>query len=74
MNVGAWVWQDAIPSYICVNPCYLWEYHCLLCWCSRDCCPPPELASVGGYFKNVGAWVWQDAIPSYDATPRGAPR
>ena len=23
--VAAWVWQDAIPSYICVNLCYLWE-------------------------------------------------
>ena len=23
--MAAWVWQDAIPSYICVNPCYLWE-------------------------------------------------
>ena len=32
--VGAWVRQDAIPSYICVNPCYLWEtflYKKLLC-------------------------------------------
>ena len=32
--VAAWVWQDAIPSYICVNPCYLWEtflYKKLLC-------------------------------------------
>ena len=54
--VAAWVWQDAIPSYICVNPCHLWEtllckkllcvpwvlweYHCLLGWCSRDCCTP----------------------------------
>ena len=27
--VAAWVRQDAIPSYICVNPCYLWET--LLC-------------------------------------------
>ena len=27
--MAAWVWQDAIPSYICVNPCYLWET--LLC-------------------------------------------
>jgi hypothetical protein len=23
--LAAWVWQDAIPSYICVNPCYLWK-------------------------------------------------
>ena len=54
--VAAWVRQDAIPSYICVNLCYLWEtllckkllcvpwvlweYHCLLSWCSRDCCTP----------------------------------
>ena len=32
--VVAWVWQDAIPSYICVNPCYLWEtllYKKVLC-------------------------------------------
>ena len=32
--VAAWVWQDAIPSYICVNLCYLWEallYKKLLC-------------------------------------------
>ena len=30
----AWVRQDAIPSYICVNPCYLWEtllYKKVLC-------------------------------------------
>ena len=76
----AWVWQDAIPSYICVNLCYLWE--ALLCkkilcvpcvlWEDTVCfvgaaetAAPPELASVGGYFMNVGAWVWQDAIPSY---------
>ena len=33
--VIAWVRQDAIPSYICVNPCYLWEpllYKKLLCY------------------------------------------
>jgi len=32
--VVAWVRQDAIPSYICVNLCYLWEtllYKKLLC-------------------------------------------
>ena len=32
--LAAWVRQDAIPSYICVNPCYLWEnllYKKLLC-------------------------------------------
>ena len=32
--LAAWVWQDAIPSYICVNPCYLWEtllYKKVLC-------------------------------------------
>ena len=30
-----WVRQDAIPSYICINPCYLWEtllYKKLLCY------------------------------------------
>ena len=33
--VVAWVRQDAIPSYICVNPCYLWEtllYKKVLCY------------------------------------------
>ena len=73
--VVAWVWQDAIPSYICVNPCYLWEtllYKKLLC---------RSVKSVGEYHsekvlcrsvKSVGenrskkvAWVRQDAIPSY---------
>ena len=32
--VVAWVRQDTIPSYICVNPCYLWEallYKKVLC-------------------------------------------
>ncbi len=60
----AWVRQDAIPSYICVNPCYLWEN--TVCFVgAAETAAPPELASVGGNFKNVGAWVWQDAIPSY---------
>ena len=73
--VVAWVRQDAIPSYICVNPCYLWEtllYKKLLC---------RSVKSVGEYHsekvlcrsvKSVGenrskkvAWVRQDAIPSY---------
>ena len=60
----AWVRQDAIPSYICVNPCVLWED--TVCFVgAAETAAPPELASVGGNFMNVGAWVWQDAIPSY---------
>ena len=52
----AWVRQDAIPSYICVNPCYLWEYHCLLCWCSRDCCTTWDCirAICGRLFQKCG--------------------
>ena len=58
--LAAWAWQDAIPSYICVNPCYLWEaflckkllcvpwvlweYHCLLG--AAETAAPPEIASV----------------------------
>ena len=34
--VGAWVWQDAIPSY---------SLHCLLCWCSGDKCTPLKFAT-----------------------------
>ena len=54
----AWVRQDAIPSYICVNPCYLWKD--TVCFVgAAETAAPPELASVEGYFMNVGAWVWQ---------------
>ncbi len=58
--LAAWAWQDAIPSYICVNPCYLWEtllckkllcvpwvlweYHCLVG--AAETAAPPEIASV----------------------------
>ena len=58
--VAAWVRQDAIPYYICVNPCYLWEtflckkllcvpwvlweYHCLVG--AAETAAPPEIASV----------------------------
>ena len=82
MNVGAWVWQDAIPSYktsvlicaICGRLFSARRFCAFRAFCGRilfallvlqRLLPPPELASVGGYFKNVGAWVWQDAIPSY---------
>ena len=41
----AWVWQDAIPSYICVNPCYLWED--TVCFVgAAETAAPPEIASV----------------------------
>ena len=59
----AWVRQDAIPSYICVNLCYLWESTTWFVG-AAETAAPPEIASVGGNFKNVGAWVWQDAIPT----------
>ena len=51
--VVAWVRQDAIPSYICVNPCNLWEtllYKKLLC---------RSVKSVGGNRSKKAAWVWQ---------------
>ena len=51
--VGAWVRQDAIPSYICVNPCYLWEtllYKKVLC---------RSVKSVGENRSKKAAWVWQ---------------
>ncbi len=51
--VVAWVRQDAIPSYICVNLCYLWEtllYKKLLC---------RSVKSVGENRSKKAAWVWQ---------------
>ena len=51
--VAAWVRQDAIPSYICVNPCYLWEtllYKKVLC---------RSVKSVGENRSKKAAWVWQ---------------
>ena len=69
--VVAWVRQDAIPSYICVNPCYLWET--LLCkkllcvpWVLWEYSSPTDCTDQHRWFVAlVGAWVWQDAIPSY---------
>ena len=49
--VAAWVRQDAIPSYICVNPCYLWEtllYKKLLC---------RSVKSVGGNHSKKVLWI-----------------
>ena len=53
--VVAWVRQDAIPSYICVNPCYLWEtllYKKLLCRSVKsvgeNCSKKVRVKSVGG--------------------------
>ena len=61
------------PTRLLCVPCVLWED--TVCFVgAAETAAPPEIASVGGNFKNVGAWVWQDAIPSYDATPRGARR
>ena len=37
-----WVRQDAIPSYICVNPCYLWK----VLLCQKVLCVPCVLWEV----------------------------
>ena len=68
--LAAWAWQDAIPSYICVNPCYLWET--LLC--KKLLCVPCVLWEYSyptdctdqhrWLVALVAAWVRQDAIPS----------
>ena len=50
--MAAWVWQDAIPSYICVNPCYLWET--LLC--KKLLCVPWEYSSPTDC-TNQHRWV-----------------
>ena len=69
--VAAWVRQDAIPSYICVNPCYLWEtLRCkkLLCvpWVLWEYSSPTDCTDQHRWLVAlVAAWVWQDAIPSY---------
>ena len=67
--VAAWVWQDAIPSYICVNPCYLWEtllYKKVLCRSVKSVggnhsekvlCK--SVKSVGENRSKKAAWVWQ---------------
>ena len=54
--VAAWVRQDAIPSYICVNPCNLWEallYKKLLCvpWVLWDIALP-QIALI-----NTDGWL-----------------
>ena len=69
--VAAWVRQDAIPSYICVNLCYLWEtllYKKLLWvpWVLWEYSSPTDCTDQHRWLVAlVGAWVWQDAIPSY---------
>ena len=70
--VVAWVRQDAIPSYICVNPCYLWEtllYKKVLC---------RSVKSVGEYHsekvrvKSVGELFWLRGVyPPTEQTGRG---
>ena len=57
------------PTRLLCVPCVLWED--TVCFVgAAETAAPPELASVGYYFKNVGAWVWQDAIPSYKTSVR----
>ena len=67
--VVAWVRQDTIPSYICVNPCYLWEtllYKKVLCRSVKSVggnhsekvlCK--SVKSVGENRSKKAAWVWQ---------------
>ena len=68
MLLAAWVRQDAIPSYICVNPCYLWEallYKKLL-WVLWEYSSPTDFTDSHRWLVAlVAAWVRQDAIPSY---------
>ena len=74
--LAAWVRQDAIPSYICVNPCYLWEiFLCkkLLCvpWVLWEYSSPTDCTDQHRWLGAlVAAWVRQDAIPSYKASVR----
>ena len=76
MLLAAWVRQDAIPSYICVNPCYLWEiFLCkkLLCvpWVLWEYSSPTDCTDQHRWLGAlVAAWVRQDAIPSYKASVR----
>ena len=51
--LAAWVWQDAIPSYICVNPCYLWET--LLC--KKLLCVPWEYSLPRISQINTDGWL-----------------
>ena len=72
--VAAWVRQDAIPSYICVNLCYLWEtilYKKFLCvpWVLWEYSSPTDYTDQHRWLVAlVGAWVRQDAIPSNKAS------
>ena len=59
--MAAWVRQDAIPSYICVNPCYLWEtFLCkkLLCvpWVLWEYSSPTDCTDQ---HRWLVAWVRQ---------------
>ena len=69
--MAAWVWQDAIPSYICVNPCYLWKtFLCKkLLWVPCvlwEYSSPTDCTNQHRWVVAlVAAWVRQDAIPSY---------
>ncbi|WP_278869248.1 hypothetical protein [Leyella stercorea] len=50
--MAAWVWQDAIPSYVCDDGGVgMARCHTLLM-------PYPPM------YVTMAAWVWQDAIPS----------
>ena len=58
------LWEALLCKKILCVPCVLWEDTACFVG-AAETAAPPEIASVGGNFKNVGAWVWQDAIPSY---------
>ena len=50
LPMGAWVWQDAIPSYLSLT---------------SGCVGMAGMPYPPIYPLPMGAWVWQDAIPSY---------
>ena len=50
LPMGAWVWQDAIPSYLSLTD---------------GCVGMARCHTLFIYPLPMGAWVWQDAIPSY---------
>ena len=54
--VVAWVRQDAIPSYICVNPCYLWETLLYKKVLRRS------VKSVGEYHSEKVLWILWEKI------------
>ena len=67
LPVGAWVWQDAIPSYLSLTSgCMgMAGCHTLLFIPYRWVHGYGRMPYPPIYPLPMGAWVWQDAIPSY---------